>query len=207
MGRGGSVHMSCFYSNCWPGAWVSDYCLPTNFKQASCWMPRSAAMKLCTSASTEWGLDEALFHRDRLSFLCCSIFRRIGEASLDVCAQAQCSRHTKILETSKRGGCQVILSRIRPLQNFSLSVSLQMCSTDSMLQTRAFSLCSRNKHLITWPYKWGMVMKGGKLWLSSPSRHFEHFLISIIPCAIYQHFDCALWNKQTQTQVTVIIWG
>lgn len=72
-----------------------------------------------------------------------------------------------------------------------------------MLQTRAFSLRLGNKYhntlqsLITWLYKW--AMKGWKLWLSSPSRTFEHFLISIIPCAIYQHFDCALRNKQTHT--------
>lgn len=66
-----------------------------------------------------------------------------------------------------------------------------------------FSLCWGDKYqailqcTIARLYKWAMVMKGWKLRLSSPLRSFEHFLISIIPCAVFQHFDCALWNKQT----------
>lgn len=55
------------------------------------------------------------------------------------------------------------------------------------------------QRLITWLHKWAIVIKGWKLWLSSPLRSFEHFLISIIPCAVFQHFDCALWNKQAHT--------
>ena len=36
--RGGTIHMSCFYSNCWPGARVSDNYVLTTFKWASCLM-------------------------------------------------------------------------------------------------------------------------------------------------------------------------
>lgn len=69
---------------------------------------------------------------------------------------------------------------------------------------QAFSLCFsvyeyHTVTLDTWLHKWVMAMKGWKLWLSSPLRSFEHFLISIIPCAVFQRFDCALRNKQTNT--------
>lgn len=101
--EGGSVHMSCFYSNCGPGAWISDYCLLTTFKHGSCGILSSTTEKLCMSASTVqcWGLDEASFHRDRLSFLCYSIFLLIGEASITFCAQTRCCRNTTISATSK----------------------------------------------------------------------------------------------------------
>lgn len=106
---GATIHMSCFYSNCWPGAWVSDYCLLTTFQQASCWMPSNTAAKLCTSASEEqcWGLDEAPFLRDRLSFLCYSIFLLIREVSDAICAHARGSSHPKTWATSKGDDCQM----------------------------------------------------------------------------------------------------
>lgn len=108
--RGGTIHMSCYYSNCWPGARVSDYCLLTTFKQASCWMPSNAVTKLCTSASREqrWGQDEASFHGDRLSFLCYSIFLLTREVSATICAQAWGACYPSTLATSKRDNCQTV---------------------------------------------------------------------------------------------------
>ncbi len=113
-GRGATIHMSCFYSNCWPGAHVSDYCLLTTFKQASCWMPSNAATRLCTSASKErcWGRDEASFHGGRLSFLCYSVFLLIREVSVAICAQAQGSCYPQTLATSKRDDCRTLLDLI-----------------------------------------------------------------------------------------------
>lgn len=73
-GSGGTIHMSCFYSNCWPGAWVSDNCLLTTFKQASCWTA-SVVWWSCVRQQVKscWELDEAPLCRDRLSFLWYSI--------------------------------------------------------------------------------------------------------------------------------------
>lgn len=106
--HGGTIHMSCFYSNCWPGGWVSDNCLLTTLlKPASCWMPSNAAAKLRTSASKKrcWGRDEAPLLRDRLSFLCCSVFCLSEKWALPSALRLEVAVIPKL-------GCQIILDLI-----------------------------------------------------------------------------------------------
>lgn len=145
MGKGRTIHMSCFYSNCWPGAWVSDYCLLTTFEQASRWMRSNAAVKLFTSASEErcWGPDEARIHGERSSFLCHSIFLLVREVSLAICTRARRSSHPKTLATAKGDDCQTISDLIgSDLFKTFLDLlpcwfwCLQMCSTESVANKR-----------------------------------------------------------------------
>lgn len=144
-GKGGSIHMSCFYSNCWPGAWVSDYCLSNNLQKSQLLDASSAATKLCTSASTKWcrGRDEASFHRDRLNFLCYSSFLYIRDMSTASCTQARCSRNTKILATLKTGSCQVVLCRSRPFKTF---LDLLLSGLDDCKYS-ALTMCYNQEHV------------------------------------------------------------
>lgn len=142
--------MSCFYSNYWPGAWVSDYCLLTTFKQASCWMPSSAAAKMCTSASTEWcwGLDEASFHKDRLSFPCYSIFCLSEKWALSFLLKLDVAGIQRFWQLQK--GCQVILNRIRLfLKNLSWSVNLLILMPANMQHWRYRCYwCYKEEHFL-----------------------------------------------------------
>lgn len=95
----------------------------TTFKQASCWMRSNVATKLCASANKGgcWGRDEASLHRDRLSFLCYSVFLFIRGVSVAICAQARGSSHLKNFGNFKKGRLLYhLLNRRRPSQSPSL---------------------------------------------------------------------------------------
>lgn len=140
MGKRGTIHMPCFYSNRGPGAWV--YCLLTTFKQASCWMPSNAATKVVyvSKYRAMLGTRRSIIPQGPIEFPLLQHFSAHREVSADHLHSNFGYFNKRWLSSHLRFNRLFFLKPFLDLLTCS-HCCLQMCSTDNMLQTKERFLC------------------------------------------------------------------